>query len=88
MITFTEARMLVALWGKGKLPSRRKNIRYHVRERGNGDLWQYLRKAYNFNKKGASARLLPDNRIHYERKSGEFLIEHDGYIVTYGFNRR
>lgn len=87
MITLTEAKILVGLWNKGRLSSRKANVRYHVRERGNGDLWRYLRKAYNFNKNGASTRFLPDGRTHFERKSGEFLIEHDGYIVTYGFNR-
>ncbi len=79
--------MLVRRWGKGTQPSREANIRHHVRKRGNGNLWWYLRKAYNFNKNGAASRPLPDNRTHYERKSGEFLIEHNGYIVTYGFNR-
>ena len=87
MITLTEAKMLVRRWGKGRLPSRRANIKYHVRERGNGKLWRYLRKAYNFNKNGSSKRFLPEGRIHFERKSGEFLIEHNGYIVTHGFNR-
>ena len=88
MLTFTEAKMLTARWGKGTQDSQNANIKYHVRERGRGDLWRYLRKAYNFNKTGSKSKPLPDNRIHYERKSGEFLIEHNGYIVTYGFNRR
>lgn len=88
MITYTEAKMLVGRWGRGTQPSRAANIRHHVRERGNNNLWRYLRKAYNFNKKGAVSKPLPNDRIHYERKSGEFLIEHNGYIVTYGFNSR
>ena len=87
MITFAEARMLVRRWGKGTQPSRKANTRHHVHKRGNDNLWRYLRKAYNFNKNGATSKPLPDNRIHHERKSGEFLIEHNGYIVTYGFNR-
>ncbi len=88
MVTLTEAKKLVRRWGRGTQSSRKANIEYHVRERGKRDLWRYLRKAHNFNKKGASARALPNSRIHYERKSGEFLIEHNGYIVTYGSNRR
>ncbi len=87
MINYTEAKRLVARWGRGTLPNRQANIRYHALKRGNNDVWRYLRKAYNFNKKGAVVKLLPENRVHLERKSGEFLIEHNGYIVTYGFNR-
>ena len=84
---YTEAKRLIGRWGKGTLPTRKANIRFHVRERGSNNLWRYLRKAYNFNKKGAVVKLLPEHRTHFGRKSGEFLIEHNGYIVTYGFNR-
>lgn len=87
MITLTEAKRMVARWDKGSFDTREDNIRHHVSLRGRNDLWWYLAKAYNFNKKGASTKFLPKGRIHFERKSGEFLIEKDGHIVTYGKNR-
>lgn len=87
MVTLTEAKRMVARWGKGTFNDREANIRHHVSKRGNNNLWRYLAQSYNFNKKGASTKLLAGGRIHFERESGEFLIEKDGYIVTYGRNR-
>lgn len=87
MITLAEAKILVRRWGKGTFDDREANIRHHVSKRGNDNVWRYLAQFYNFNKKGASTKLLAGGRIHYERVRGEFLIEKDGYIVTYGKNR-
>ena len=42
--------------------------------------------ASNFNKKGAHKTVLPDGAIRWNRKDGEFLIERNGKIVTYGYN--
>ncbi len=87
MLTLTEAKRLVARWGKGTFETRLDNIRDHVRERGGGDTWAYLRVAYEFNKTRSTRKTLPNGRTRFTRKSGEFLIEHNGYIVTHGFNR-
>jgi glutathione peroxidase-family protein len=88
MLKYSEAKWLVSRWGKGSFPSRGLNIRHHVRTRGENDLWKYLRKAYNFHKRGAETKLQSDGTWRFERKDGEFLIERDGKIVTYGYNRR
>jgi len=50
------------------------------------DVWTYLRKAANFNKKGARRKLLDDGAVRYSRKSGEYLIERGGKIVSYGLD--
>lgn len=84
---YTEAKRLIRRWGRGTFPSRSLNIKYHAAKRGDGDIWRYLRRAYNFNKKGATATVQSGDTVRYERKSGEFLIERDGLIVTYGRNR-
>lgn len=84
---YTEAKRLIQRWGRGTFPRRSQNIKSHAAKRGSGDIWRYLRLAYNFNKKGSTATVQSDNTIRYERKSGEFLIERDGLIVTYGRNR-
>jgi len=49
-------------------------------------VWKYLRKASNFNCKGAHRLARPDGTVRYVRKSGESLIERMGKIVSYGFN--
>jgi len=59
------------------------SIRYHVNKHGNSDTLKYLRKAYNFNKKGAHKVTRIDSSTIYKRKSGEYLIERQGKIVSY-----
>ncbi len=87
MIAYTEAKKLISRWDKGTFDTRSDNIRDHVRERGGGDTWTYLRIAYEFNKTRSTRKVLPNGRIRFTHESGEFLIEHNGYIVTHGFNR-
>ena len=87
MIKLTEAKSLIARWEKGSFKKRKLNIKSHVRTRGRSDTWGYLRKADNFNKtRASSSGIRSDGSILYKRKSGEFLIERDGKIVTYGQN--
>jgi hypothetical protein len=87
MIKLTEAKRLIGRWGKGSFKKRKLNIKSHVVTRGSLDTWRYLRKAYNFNKTGASSSGVRfDGSIFYKRQNGEFLIERDGKIVTYGQN--
>ena len=63
-----------------------KNCPDHCNKHGfEGDYLRYLRKASNFNKRGAKTKYLPDGAIRWN-KGYEFLIERDGKIVTYGEN--
>ena len=84
----SEAKKLVARWEKGTFSTLRGSILYHWQKHMPGtDVWTYLRKAAAFNKKGAVRKLVDDGIIRYERKSGEYLMEREGKIVSYGINR-
>ena len=82
-----EKRRLVSRWSKGSFDNVAKSIRYHASKHGSGQsVWKYLRKAADFNKRGARKTVLENGAVRWTRKSGEFLIEKEGKIVSYGFN--
>lgn len=73
-------------WNQATYPTLATNIVKHSQKHGfTGEYLRYLRKAANFNKKGARQKRLPDGAIRWN-KGSEFLIERDGKIVTYGKN--
>ncbi|MGB0387545.1 MAG: hypothetical protein ACPGWR_22225 [Ardenticatenaceae bacterium] len=76
-------------WGIGRPEQRFDNpahcIVWHANKHGGGDILRYLRKASLFNKKGAKSKSVRGAK-KWLRKSGEFLIERDGKIVSYGMN--
>jgi RHS repeat-associated protein len=83
-MSLTEAKQLMGKWDKGNHERLSESLRYHANKWGGGDIVKYLRKAANFNKKGASKKFLDDGAIRYKRKDGEFIIERNGKIVSYG----
>jgi hypothetical protein len=85
-LTLSEAKELMQRWNRGTFETVADSIRYHHESHGGGrDVWQYLRAATNFNKRGARRRWLPDGRTRWKKGNGEFLIEtQDGKIVSYG----
>ena len=81
-----EIQALMTGWDKATYPTLPASIVRHAQKHGfGGDYLCYLRKAFNFNKKGARKKYLPDEAIRWN-KSNEFLIERNGKIVTYGTN--
>lgn len=76
-------------WGIGRsvepFDSPAHCIVWHANEHGGGEFLKYLRQANSFNKRGAKKKLV-DGAKRWTRKSGEFLIERDGKIVSYGKN--
>ena len=76
-------------WGIGKpvqpFDSVAHCIVWHANEHGGGEFLKYLRNANNFNKRGAKKKLV-DGAKRWTRKNGEFIIERDGKIVSYGKN--
>lgn len=81
--SLSEAKKLIKRWDKGNHKTNSDSIRYHVNKHGDGNTLKYLRKAYNFNKKGGHKVTRIDGSTIYKRKSGEYLIERDGKIVSY-----
>jgi hypothetical protein len=82
----TEIQQLMASWDKATYPTLPTSIVKHAQKHGfDPDYLRYLRKAANFNKKGARKKYLPDGAIRWN-KGDEFLIERDDQIVTYGEN--
>lgn len=79
-----EAEGLISKWDKASFPTIEKSLQYHYREHGRGGMMRYLRKAANFNYKGAKKKILSDGAVRYNRKSGEFIITRGGKIVSYG----
>jgi hypothetical protein len=82
-ISFSKAKKLMKIWDKGNHNTLSDSIRYHANKHGQGNTLKYLRKAYNFNKKGAHKVTRVDGSMIYKRKSGEYLIEHHAKIVSY-----
>jgi RHS repeat-associated protein len=90
-LTYGEAKSLVGKWGTGTFDTIAEMVQHsfegHAGQVGAKDVWQFLRKSANFNKSGASSKVLEDGRKRWIRKSGEFLIEDEnGKIVSYGMN--
>ena len=78
-------------WGVGKPEQPFDNpahcIIWHADKHGGGEILRYLRKANQFSKRGAKMKLVYGAK-RWRRKNGEFLIERDGKIVSYGKTRR
>ncbi len=87
-----EAERLVNMWDKATFPNLAENLQYHANTHGFGNnLPKYLRKAANFNFKGATKNIVNDGlgTVRWERmSSGEFIEMRNGKIITYGFNPR
>ena len=87
VIPLSEFRRLMKKWDKATYDSLADSIRDHASRHGFGnDYLTYLRKASNFNKKGAHKTALPNGASRWNRENGEFLIERKGKIVSYGYN--
>ena len=84
---FSEAKRLISRWSKGNHDNIAESIRYHAKKHGfENNIPKYLRKAGSFNKKGATKKNLSDGATRWNKKNGEFLIEREGKIVSYGKN--
>lgn len=85
---FNEAKKLISSWDKSSFGSLADSTRYHARTHGYpNDVAKYLRKAANFNKSGAKKITRPDGTVRWVRSNGEYLIERNGKIVSYGTNK-
>ncbi|MGD1899321.1 MAG: hypothetical protein ACFB16_20540 [Phormidesmis sp.] len=85
-IEIAEIRKLMCDWDQATYPSIATSIVKHARKHGFAEQYlRYLRKAKNFNKKGARKKRLPDGADRWN-KGAEFLMERNGKIITYGEN--
>jgi hypothetical protein len=81
-----EIHQFMAAWDKATYPTLPCSIVKHAQKHGFEDEYlRYLRKAANFNKKGARKKFLPNDATRWN-KGNQFLIERYGKIVTYGEN--
>ncbi|MEZ4458332.1 MAG: hypothetical protein R3E66_01125 [bacterium] len=81
-----EFERLTARWDAATSGSLEESLLYHAGKHGGDDLAKFLRQAENFNKRGATSVRRYDGRILYKKGDGQFLIERDGKIVSYGKN--
>lgn len=76
---------LMDKWGQSSYDSVAHCIVDHANRHGfPGQYLKYLRKADNFNKKRSKKRNSEPRVIRWKKRSGEYLIERDGKIVSYG----
>ncbi|HEY9847876.1 MAG TPA: hypothetical protein V6D28_00330 [Leptolyngbyaceae cyanobacterium] len=81
-----EIKAIIEKWDKATYPTVANSIVDHADRHGfTGNYLKYLRKANNFNKKGARKKLLPNGALRWN-KGIEFIIERDGKIISYGEN--
>lgn len=81
-----EIKTLMEKWNKATYPTLANSIVDHAdRHSFTNNYLKYLRKASNFNKKGARKKLLPNGASRWN-KGSEFIIEKDGKIISYGEN--
>lgn len=81
-----EIKRLMSNWAQATYPSLAHSIVDHGnRHNFEHNYLKYLRKADNFNKKGAKRKILLKGAIRWN-KGNEFIIERDGKIISYGIN--
>jgi hypothetical protein len=81
-----EIKILMKNWDKASYFTLANSIVDHAdRHDFENNYLKYLRKANNFNKKGARKKILSDGAVRWN-KGNEFLIERNGKIVSYGEN--
>lgn len=81
-----EIQTLLQKWNKATYPNIANSIVDHANRHGfQEDYLKYLRKANNFNKKGARKTKLLNGALRWN-KGTEFLIERDNKIISYGEN--
>ncbi|KAB8315781.1 hypothetical protein SD81_031015 [Tolypothrix campylonemoides VB511288] len=81
-----EMRTLMENWDKATYPTLANSVVNHAdRHDFANNYLKYLRKANNFNKKGARKKILSDGAIRWN-KGNEFIIERNSKIVSYGEN--
>ncbi len=86
-MSLSEAKQLISMWDKASYNNISHSIRDHADRHGFGvEFAKYLRKAANFNKKDAHKTLLDNGATRWNRKNGEYIIERNGKIVSYGVN--
>ena len=84
----SEAKKLMRQWDKGTFDSRADSLRHHFdihgHQVGAKDVWQYMRKAAEFNKKGLKPRILEEGKKGYAREGRNIIYDYAGKILTYG----
>jgi hypothetical protein len=79
-----EIQILMQKWDKATYPTLANSIVDHADRHGfRANYLKYLRKAANFNKKGARKIKLPNQALRWN-KGTEFFIERDSKIISYG----
>ncbi len=82
----TEMKALMENWDKATYITLANSIVNHAdRHDFTNNYLKYLRKANNFNKKGARRTILSDGADRWN-KGNEFIIKRNGKIVSYGEN--
>jgi hypothetical protein len=87
--TLAEQVELLSKWDAGEHPTVYSSVHYHHRAHGLGmTLWEYLRLAAGFDRSTAirvpRAGTRPGGTVKYKRQNGEFVIERNGKILSYG----
>ena len=81
-----EIQDLMQKWERATYPTLAHSIVDHADRHGFKDNYlKYLRKAANFQKKGAKKKQLPNGALRWN-KGIEFLIERNNKIISYGDN--
>jgi hypothetical protein len=75
-------------WSAANFPTARDNAEYHYWKHATDlSFWEYVCQAVEFPRATARSRLQPDGTILYQSRDGRFVIDRQGLVVTYGWNR-
>jgi len=85
-IVADELAELLEVWDKASFSTLEDSIVYHADKHFSGDIIGMLRKASNFNTRGARKIRHSDGSIRYQKGNGEYIMKRDGKIISYGYN--
>ena len=87
-LSIEEQERLLAGWSAATFKTPRENAESHYNKHAiDLSFWEYVQQAVEFPRDRAVLIVQSDRTIKYELRDRRFVIDRDGFVVTYGWNR-